>query len=322
MPILYAEFLKQKLNRPNPNGGTYWGAFERLVDLYDQSPHDWVTSLAMNQICRVRQFDKFEPVITYYLFAALSEATEGFGRCDLVAGLLREAFQIEIAQRVADEIARFGVNNLEYEAPIAPNISLRQAVARQVDSNPLAYTRQVASGRPGVRFESPTKLDCFIGDRVALGADADRHSGTFGLGVEAKFTSDMSDETTYTTHRNQIARIVEVGNQRADHFVFLLIAPRAYRSARSRFFVYKMLEYQGGSGITALRRDLLLPQTDETLARWIQNMGWLDWEHIVEFLYPGGIPRTGWESDHHKELQEFLIQRRLWPRLETITPSS
>lgn len=313
MPIMYTEFLKQKLNRPNPNGGTYWGAFERLVDLYDQSPSDWVTSLEMKQIHRVRQLDKFEPVITYYLFAALAEATQGFSRSELVAGLLSKAFSNELAVELAAEVARYGVANLEYEALIAPNKNLRQAVARQVESYPIAYTRQIAAGRPGVRFESATRLDCFIGDRTALGEDADRAPGKFGLGVEAKFTSDIDDETTYTTHRNQIARIIEVGNQRVERFVILLIAPRAYRLASSRLFVYKMGEYQGQSGVAALRRDLLLPQPDDTLARWIQHMGWLDWEDIVEFLYPESHPRADWQSPHHQRLREFLIDRRIWP---------
>lgn len=49
--------------RPNPNGGTYWGAIERLVDLYDQSPPVWVTSKSMKQIARIRQLDKFVLVI-------------------------------------------------------------------------------------------------------------------------------------------------------------------------------------------------------------------------------------------------------------------
>ncbi|HIA19068.1 MAG TPA: hypothetical protein EYN70_06560 [Planctomycetaceae bacterium] len=106
---------------------------------------------------------------------------------------------------------------------------------------------------------------------------------------------------------------MEVGNQRAEQFVFLLIAPRAYREPRSRLFVYKMEEYLGANGVKALRRDLLLPQSNDTLTKWKQHMGWLDWEDIVEFLFPAGKPRRGWESDHHKQLEKFLIDRKIWP---------
>lgn len=313
MPILFPNFLQQKLNRPNPKGGTYWGALERLVDLHHQSPPDWVTSKTMKQIARIRQLDKFEPVITYYLFAALAEATAGCSRIDLVAALLKKTFSPQLAEELAAEIARYGVASLEYEAQIVPNTALRQTVAGQVDSFPIAYRRRIAAERPGVRFESATRLDCFIGDKSALGEDAERPPGRFGFGTEAKFTSDIDDETSYSSHRNQIARIVEVGNQRAERFAFLLLAPRSYRQSSSRLFVYKMKEYKGDDGIAHLRRDLLMPPSDETVASWIQHMGWLDWEDIVEFLYPGGQPHTDWQSAHHDALRDFLIDRRLWP---------
>ena len=312
MTILFAEFLSQKLNRLNPIGGTRWSAFETLVAQYDQSPPDWVTGKGNNR--KLRQLDKFEPALTYYLFAALAEATNNLTNVESLANLFSHAFAEDIALSAAQQVAKYHVGSLRYEAFVAPNQTLREEVKRRIDNCPVPYIRTLATGRKKVRFESATRLDCFVGDPSALGKRAKRLPGEFALGIEAKFTSDIDDKTTYSPHRNQIARIVEVGNQRANHFVFLLVAPRTYRLASSRFFVYKMREYQGGNGITALRRDLLLPQTDETLARWIQNMGWLDWEHIVEFLYPGGFPRTDWKSDHHKELQEFLIQRRLWPR--------
>jgi hypothetical protein len=164
-----------------------------------------------------------------------------------------------------------------------------------------------------VRFESATRLDCFIGDRDTLGEDPKRAAGKFGLGVEAKFTSDIDDETTYSPHRNQIARIVEVGHQRCEQFYFLLVAPRSYRRARSRLYVYKMEEYQSNEGVAALRRDTVLPQPDDVLRGWIQRMGWLDWEHVVEFLYPDGKSRMGWQSTENAALQRFLADRRLWP---------
>ncbi len=266
------------------------------MDLYDQSPPNWVTEKEVGEIARLRQFDKFEPAITYYLFAALAEATHGFADAGPVSELLANAFPAEVATEMAQQIAHYGVAGLEFEGQIAPNRALREEVERRVSACPVAYTRRIAAERKGVRFESATRLDCFIGDRLALGEDAGRAPGTFGLGAEAKFTSDIDDETTYSPNRNQIARIVEVGHQRCKQFYFLLIAPRSYRHARSRFYVYKMEEYQSPTGVEALRRDILLPQTDDVLARWTRCMGWLDWEHVVEFLYPEGRPRANWHS--------------------------
>jgi hypothetical protein len=315
MPIFFPDFLRPKLERQNPKGGTYWGALTRLVDLYDQSPPNWVTEKEVSEIARLRQLDKSEPAITYYLFAALAEATNGFADAGQVSELLANAFPAEVASEVGHQIALHGVAGLEFEGQIAPNGALREEVKRRVSACPVAYARSIAGigGRKGVRFESATRLDCFIGDRRALGEDAERAPGTFGLGVEAKFTSDIDDETTYSPHRNQIARILEVGHQRCEQFIFLLIAPRSYRQARSRLYVYKMEEYQSDAGVAALRRDILLPQPDDVLRGWLRNMGWLDWEHVVEFLYSAGQPRPGWRSVFSEPLRTLLVDRRLWP---------
>lgn len=313
MPILFPDFLQEKLNRPNQNGETYWDELKKLVDLYDMSSSDWFNSNSIKYITQTRQLDKFEPVITYYLFAALAEATLDFTRADLMSALLKKAYSSQIAEDLAGKIAHHGSASLAYEAQIVPNNELRQSVAEQVNSHPIAYHRYVASNRSRVRFESATRLDCFLGEKAVLGSNAKRRPGQFGFGIEAKFTSDIADETTYVTHRNQIARIVEVGNQRAEQFAFLLLAPRSYRLSNSRLFVYKMNEYMGEDGIAQLRRDLLMPPSDEIIASWIQHIGWLDWEDITELLYPRGQPRIGWQSAHHDALREFLIDRRLWP---------
>jgi hypothetical protein len=119
-----------------------------------------------------------------------------------VAELLANAFPAEVASMAAQQVARGGAAGLEFEGQIAPNRLLREEVERRVSACPVAYTRRIAAERKGVRFESATRLDCFIGDRRALGEDAERVPGTFGLGAEAKFTSDIDDETTYSPHRN------------------------------------------------------------------------------------------------------------------------
>src|SRR5262249_13793595 len=194
-----------------------------------------------------------------------------------------------------------------------PNRTLRDKVKRHVPACPVAYNRTIAAERKKVRFESASRLDCFIGDRLALGKDSRRAPGTFGLGGEAKVTSDIDDEATYSPHRNQIARIVEVGHQRCTQFYFLLIAPRSYRQAKSRLYAYKMAEYQSEAGVAALRRDMLLSQPDDVVRGWLRNTGWLDWEHLGEFLYPTEQPRAGWTSEFSDPLRAFLIDRRLWP---------
>lgn len=316
MPILFHDFLKEKLDRPKPKGGTYWGTFSRLVDVYDNAPVGWVTDSTLKEIHRLRQLDKFEPAITYYLFSALVEATANMTDIVALTDLLKYAFPSEqhLAATVAQELARYHAGSLRFEAQIVPNKELRDKVKDGVDYCPVAYHRKIAAGRKRVRYESATKLACFVGDERVIEKNPKRRKGRFGLGVEAKFTSDIDDETTFSPHRNQIARTLEVGNQRAEQFVFLLIAPRCYRRAKSRLFVYKIEEYRSPDGVAALRRDIILTQPDDDmLARWIRHTGWLDWEHVVEFLYPNEIERAGWESDESEPLREFLKDRRLWP---------
>lgn len=121
MPILFPGFLRSKLDRPSPKGGTYWGAFNRLVGLYDQSPPNWVTEKEVGEIARLRQLDKFEPAITYYLFAALAEAMSGFTDHDLLTELLTNAFPAEVASELAQQIAHYGIAGQEVEGQITPN---------------------------------------------------------------------------------------------------------------------------------------------------------------------------------------------------------
>jgi hypothetical protein len=314
MPILFSDFLKQKLHPVRLKGGTYWDAFSTLVAAYDGSLPNWVVVNTLKQVRRLRQLDKFEPAITYYTFAALAEATGNLSDANALTDLLTQAFSAEAARSLAQRVVDYQARSLKFEGQLAPNKTLREKVKEAIAACPVAYHRDIHAGRKRVRYESATRLDCFIGDNVALGKDSRRSPGQFGLGIEAKFTSDIDNDTTYSPHRNQIARILEIGNQRCEQFFFLLVAPRCYRLLHSRLYVYKMQEYLSSAGVAALRRDILLPQSDETLARWLRHVGWLDWEHIVEFLYPDGRPRVGWNSTDSAAFQNFLKERRLWPR--------
>lgn len=306
--VLFADLLQQKLERvPRSDGrGTYWSEFQALVARHSGCPQDWVIRLDTTLIRRERQYDKYEPAVTAYLFAALSLATNHLTDVDRLTGLFGRAFlDPEVARDAARLTARYGWRGLQFEALLDPTEDHRRVIREHVPDLPVAYLREIAQRRGGVRFESPTHLDAYLGDEPPLMAGG----GDDGLGFEAKFTSDIDCHTTYSTHRNQIIRNVEVGNGRFRRFFFVLLTPRVYRERRSRFYVYKMEEYLGPNGAEALRRNALCPTPLETAAEWQRRIGWLTWEDVVEVVYPGG--RAGFDHPDAAALGDFLRERRL-----------
>jgi len=306
MPVVFADLLEPKLNIPGtPGGGTFWQDLVHLVAEYDAVPPNWVFRLGANQIARHLQLDKYEPVVTYYLFAALQLATNNFARADLIRDLLVRAFRSPtVVEEVVLHCGVCGWENLHFEALIPPTKPIRQAVDDEIYSEPVGYIREIG-GAGHTAFEGDTVVDVLLGDRIPMY----KGTATKALGIEAKFTSDISVHTKFSTHRNQIIRNIEVGSARCPEFVFLLITPRMYRVQRSRFYVYKMDEYLGDNGAEALNRDSSTKPGLEVTSRWRERMGWLDWEDIVGLVCPGGQP--AFDHPDSGALPAFLAQRLL-----------
>jgi len=75
---------------------------------------------------------------------------------------------------------------------------------------------------------------------------------------ECKFMSDISHETTHHYGSNQIARIIDVGwSLYGDGFYFVLVTPSIFKNSKSRFYCYKMADYQG-TDLRVLKQDLLI----------------------------------------------------------------
>jgi len=305
--VLFADLLRSKLDIPKAEGsGTYWGQLQGLLARHAACPDDWVVRLTTKKIRWERQYDKFEPAITYYLLTALAIATDGFRKPDVLVRLFNNAFSDSTtAERVASLFSEHGWDGLRFEALINPTEKHRQVVERNVTIHPVAYVREVGQKKAGVRFESPTHLDAFVGNHSVL---IDGH-GDRGVGIEAKFMSDIDCQTTYSPHRNQIIRNIEVGHGRFDEFFFLLLAPRTFREQKSRFYSFKMEEYLGDDGQAALQRDALITPSSENSLQWQKRIGWLSWEDIVESVFPGGSP--AFDHPDAAECAQFLRERRL-----------
>jgi hypothetical protein len=127
---------------------------------------------------------------------------------------------------------------------------------------------------------------------------------------ECKFMSDISHETTHHYARNQIARVMDVGwSLYPDRFYFILVTPSIFRGGKSRFYSYKMADYQGGN-LEILKQDLLvgkdLSQRDiQTISR---RIGWVSWEDLAERIaaLEGFTPDIPFE-----ELKEFYEERKI-----------
>ncbi len=306
MKGLFADMLKPKLHKPKATGGTYWTMLQGWVRDYNECGKSWVTA-STGYIRRKRQLDKHEPVITYYVLAALSSATNGFRVVGPIQQLMTRAFgDPAVADRAMAVLTQWGWDGLQFEAQMTPTQRIRDAVAAQTDGFPVAYVREIAKRKKGVRFESATHLDAYVGNSACL----TNGDGTAGLGIEAKFTSDIDGHTTYCAHRNQIIRNVEVGHERHAEFLFLLLTPRAYRERMSRLYCYKMKEYMGPTGVDALRRDALIDPCQGACA-WQKRIGWLDWEDMIAVAYPNGQP--AFSHPDADALAAVLKERRLWP---------
>jgi hypothetical protein len=129
---------------------------------------------------------------------------------------------------------------------------------------------------------------------------------------ECKFMSDISHETTHHYGSNQIARIIDVGwSLYGDGFYFVLVTPGIFKNGKTRFYSYKMRDYQGGD-LDMLKQDLLigydLSEKDVELVS--RRIGWVSWEDLVRtiFKYKGlatGVP--------FEELLRFYRERMLFP---------
>ena len=305
--VLFTNMLQPKLDIAEADGrGTYWSELQTLVAHHAACPLDWVVRYNTKTIRCERQYDKSEQVITYYLLAALSLATDQFRHTEKLKTLFARGFRSSHSvEEIVGYLGKHGWSGVHYEALICPTDAHRKVIQGNVASIPIAYLRDIAQKKSGVRFESPTHLDAFVGDQLAL----IEGGGDVGLGFEAKFTSDIDVHTTYSPHRNQLIRSIEVGNGRFAKFFFVLIAPRMYRERRSRFYVYKINEYLGSEGPAALCRDSLIAPSHDAAIGWQERIGFLAWEDIVEIVYPNGMP--GFDHEDAADLGEFLRQRGL-----------
>ena len=189
-----------------------------------------------------------------------------------------------------------------------PTDDFKSKIVQWVQSNPhpVKYVRDKFQTS---RIEDPTMGDVTLTFQDE-GSEASKSKAM--VCFECKFMSDISHETTYHYARNQIARVIDVGwSLYPDGFYFILVTPSIFKSSKSRFYSYKMHDYQGGN-LESLKNDLLLGSnlSDTDLERISARIGWVTWEDLVAtiFRFKGLAADIPFE-----ELERFYKERILFP---------
>lgn len=249
------------------------------------------------------QFYKDETILTLYTFVSIDKIDRTpFGK-DIWKDILAKAFR---HQETVDELKALlkCKSKMALEAPLPPTEEIKSKIVRWVlyNPHPVKYIRDRFQGS---RIEDPTMADV-----VLTFQDSEASKPRAVVYFECKFMSDISPETTYNYARNQIARIIDVGwSHYGNGFYFVLVTPGIFKNGKTRFYGYKMADYQGGD-LEALRRDLLLGAdlTDKDLKTISRRIGWLSWEDLVEKIF--GFENSSTEIPF-KELKEFYADRGL-----------
>ena len=229
------------------------------------------------------QYDKAEELITFYTFAPMVLSSNKVGLTNEILSLAG------VNQRVASVVSA------GLERQYQPPVGYLSWVKNKVKSHPVRYIREQAANHltENKPLESSTHVDAFIETDKLL------------IFFEMKFTSDISDDTTFNPYRNQLARLVDVGLDVAKasgkKLVVVLSTPSTLYQSKSRLYYYKILEY---SSLLMVQRDIAwrpVKDIEETLLA----VKWIALEELISLLYKVFI-----HSDKEGAI-EFFKERKL-----------
>jgi hypothetical protein len=252
------------------------------------------------------QYYKDESIITLYTFVTVDRIFQSGAGKDIWRNIFCKAFR---DKETLDEVNTLLENScrLALETPLPPPQEIKKKVIQWVKANPhpIKYIRDEFDKS---RVEDPTMADATL----IFGADNPNESKARAMVYfECKFMSDISSETKYHYARNQIARDIDLGRLLyPDGFYFILVTPSTFMDGGSRFYFYKMRDYQGGN-VQTLKRDLLFGNDlpDEEIAKLSRRIGWISWEDLVGiiFNYEEAASNLPFE-----ELRKFYTERCLF----------
>lgn len=231
---------------------------------------------------RLNQYDKAEELITFYTFAPLEL------RKDKIY-VVEEILELANVHESLEEPM-----NLGFERQLQPPEGYLRWLAKEVDRHPLTYIRKqgrehISNGKP---LETNTHVDVVIKAKNLLAL------------VEVKFTSDISSQTTFNAHRNQLARTIDAGMSRLkkdQRLIVLLCSPSEFYKKKSRFYYYKLQEY---TDFNKIKDDIGWRELAE-IKKHLLSVAWVPLEKAIEAIY------RNLDFPQSDEARAFFKERRL-----------
>ncbi|WP_261303982.1 hypothetical protein [Paenibacillus andongensis] len=246
---------------------------------------------SVNRLKEPLQYYKDEPSITLVTFAALS-------RVGLAAWeeLLKQAFPLQ------DWHSKFmDKPKIELEKGISPSPEILASLRSDALRHPVKYVRDAADIKKTI--EGVTDFDAVI----TLTED-------IMVFIEAKYTSDISIDTTHCTARNQLARCIDVGLAHVmgniERFNMVLLTPFCYqKDPGSRLYYFKLKQYQEDLRALALDIPRLAERNDDIdyLAKISGRVAFLSWEQCAYVILKHGV----WSAEEREWLVKFYVDRLL-----------
>lgn len=229
------------------------------------------------------QYDKAEELITFYTFAPLVLSSNK-------VGLTNQIFTLANINQSVDSVVSVGLEK-QYPPPAGYLSWLRN----DVKNHPVRYIRKQAIHhiKENKPLESRTHVDALIETNKLI------------IFFEMKFTSDISDNTTFNPNRNQLARLIDIGLEVAEKkgkkLLVFLSTPSTLYSLKSRLYYYKIQEY---SNPLMIQKDIAwrpVKDIEDTLLA----VRWIALEELINLFY------KDFNHADKEEALDFFKERQL-----------
>jgi hypothetical protein len=233
------------------------------------------------------QYDKAEELITFYTFAPLLLSSNK-------VGLTNQILTLASINQSVDSVVSVGLER-QYQPPVGYLSWLKN----EVKNHPVRYIREQAINhlKTNKLLESRTHVDALI------------ETDKFLIFFELKFTSDISDCTTFNPNRNQLARLIDVGLEVAQtsdkKLLVFLSTPSTLYALKSRLYYYKIQEY---SNPFMIQNDIAWRPVKD-IEDNLLAVKWIALEDLITLLYKDFI-----HPDKEEAIEFFKERKLIYPK--------
>ncbi len=230
------------------------------------------------------QYDKAEELITFYTFAPLVLSSKR-------QGLTNQILNLASINQSVDSVV-----SVCLERQYRPPAGYLSWLKNKVKNHPVRYIREQAINhlKTNRRLESNTHVDALI------------ETKEFIIFFEMKFTSDISDDTTFNPCRNQLARLIDVGldvaKAKGKKLIVILSTPSTLYALKSRLYYYKIQEY---SNPLMIQKDIAW-RPEKEIEDTLLAVKWIPLEDLISLLY------RDFNHPDKEEATRFFEERKLF----------